>query len=141
MLCRKFDPDFEWRLKTGAARRAKRDPRPVGAGNDTAEDEAAIRAASQGLHHLARVVHKLHQPPAHGLQGFAPEGPYRSSDLYPGSECGRLSFDEPRTVRCKTKGLGPLAQHQIDPGDLVMLRGKLDPDFEWRLKAGAARRA
>ena len=71
MLRRKFDPDFEWRWKAGPARRAERDPRPVGAGSDTAEDEAAIRAASQGLHHLSRVVHQLHQRPAPGLQGFA----------------------------------------------------------------------
>ncbi len=139
MLRRKFDPDFEWRLKAGPARRAQRDPRPVGAGNDTAEDEAAIRPASQGLHHLPRVVHELHQPPAHGLQGFAPEGPHRSSDRAPGRGCGRLSFYELCSVRREAKGLGTVPQHQINTRD--SLRCSLDPHLERGVETALAQRA
>jgi hypothetical protein len=139
MLRRKFDPDFEWRWKAGPARRAERDPRPVGAGSDTAEGKAAIGPASQGLHHLPRVVHQLHRRPAHELEGFAPEGPHRSSDLAPGRGCGRLSFYEPCAVRRVEKGLGAVPQDQIDARD--SLGCSLDPHLERGVETALSQRA
>ncbi len=141
MLGREIDTDFEWRLKAGPARRAERDPHPVGPGSDTPEGEAAIRLALQGLHHLPRVVHQLHQGAAHGLQGFAPVGPHRSSDLAPDCGCGWISFYAPYAARREANGLRPVPQHQIDPRDLPLLGPDLDADFGWRLKAGPAHRA
>ncbi len=139
MLGPDLDTDFEWRLKAGRARRAERDPHPVGPGSDAPEGKAAIRLALHGLHHLPCVVHQLHQSAAHGLQGFAPARPHHASDLAPERECGGISFHAPCAVRREANGLRPVPQDQVNARDSPG-RG-LDPHLERGMVTAPAQRA